>query len=304
MTPYAEPSRGRVGRAARPGRVEPIVAASRSVAQRLTNWRPPRGSLGIVALGQAGFALRCGRDLLLIDPFLSHRPERLLEPVVDPRQLSGVTAVLATHEHDDHLDLLTWAVLAQASPSARFVVPEPLLPIVTGAGVSGARTTGAWLGASISLGNARATPVPARHAVRIEDGYSLGDRRHGTPRFVGYVVELGGVRLYHAGDSLAHPVIVESVRALRPDIALLPINGRSPECERRGIVGNMSPDEAARLARDVGVAVAVPMHFDTIRGNLGRPDAFVRAMRRRHPTASVWVPAIGAGFVWPASARS
>ena len=84
----------------------------------------------------------------------------------------------------------------------------------------------------------------------------------------------------------------------------MPINGRDPEREGRGIVGNMSPDEAARTARDLSVALAIPMHFDTIRGNTGRPDAFVRAMRRHHPTASVWVPGSGAGLVWPAHAGS
>ena len=121
---------------------------------------------------------------------------------------------------------------------------------------------------------------------------------------MGYVVELGGVRLYHAGDTLRHARIVEAVAALRPDIALLPINGRSPERERRNIVGNMSPDQAARTARDLAVALAIPIHFDTIRGNTGRPDAFVRAMRRHHPAASVWVPGIGAGLVWPSPAGS
>ena len=84
----------------------------------------------------------------------------------------------------------------------------------------------------------------------------------------------------------------------------MPINGRDPEREGRDIVGNMSPEEAARTARDLAVALAIPMHFDAIRGNTGRPDAFVRAMRRHHPAASVWVPGSGAGMVWPGHAGS
>ncbi|HLO35568.1 MAG TPA: MBL fold metallo-hydrolase, partial [Candidatus Deferrimicrobium sp.] len=167
------------------------------------------------------------------------------------------------------------------------------------AGIPGERVSGARIGTPIQVGDVRATPVPARHAVRIQDGYSLGNQGHRAPRFVGYVVELDGVRLYHAGDTLSDKALIGAVAELRPDIALLPINGRDPDRERRGVVGNMSPDEAARMARDLSVALAVPMHFDTIRGNVGRPDAFVRAMRRRHPTASVWVPGTGAGFVWP-----
>jgi L-ascorbate metabolism protein UlaG (beta-lactamase superfamily) len=270
------------------------------LASRLSAWRAPRSSIGIVALGQAGFALISGSERLLIDPFLSSRPDRLADPVVDPRDLRGVTAVLATHEHEDHLDLPAWAVLAEASPAARFVVPAPLVPLVTGAGVPPDRVIGARVGAPVELGTARAIPVPARHAVRIEDGYSLGDLDRAAARFVGYVIELGGVRLYHGGDTLAHRAILDAVAPQRPEIALLPINGRDAERERRGIVGNLTPDEAARLARDLAVALAIPMHFDAIRGNEGRPDAFVRAMRRRHPTAAVWVPAAGAAVLWPA----
>ncbi len=280
------------------------VTSAVAFASHLAAWRPPRDSVGLVALGQAGFALRSGDDLVLIDPFLSRRPERLVEPMVDPRGLVGVTAVLATHEHGDHLDLPIWTIIADVSPAARFVVPAPLVPLVTGAGIPADRVSGARIDSPIDVGHVRATAVPARHAVSIEDGYSLGDQEQGTPRFVGYVVELDGVRLYHAGDTLADEILVRAVAELRPDIALLPINGRDPERERRGIVGNLSPDEAARLARDVGVALAIPMHFDTIRGNVGRPDAFVRAMRKHHPSASVWVPGTGAGFVWPAHRRS
>lgn len=270
----------------------------------LASWRPPHGTVGIVALGQAGFALRGDADLVLVDPFLSPRPDRVIEPPVDPGSLQGVRAVLATHEHEDHLDLPAWTVIADASPDAVFVVPAPLVPLVTAAGIGSDRVIGARIGLPIGAGGARATAVPARHAVSIEDGYSLGDGEAGGPRFVGYVVELEGVTLYHAGDSLADERIVQAVGEFRPDIALVPINGRDPEREGRGIVGNMSPDEAARTARDLAVTLAIPMHFDAIRGNTGRPDAFVRAMRRHHPTASVWVPGSGAGLVWPARAAS
>jgi L-ascorbate metabolism protein UlaG (beta-lactamase superfamily) len=70
------------------------------------------------------------------------------------------------------------------------------------------------------------------------------------------------------------------------------------------VVGNLTPDEEARMARDLSLTLAIPMHFDAIRGNEGRPDAFVRAMRRRHPTASVWVPGRGAALVWPSGSAS
>jgi L-ascorbate metabolism protein UlaG (beta-lactamase superfamily) len=264
---------------------------------RLAAWRPPAGSIGIVALGQAGIGLRGREDLILIDPFLSLRPDRITQPPVDPASLRGVTAVLATHEHVDHLDLGVWPAIADASPEARFVVAEPLAPLVTEAGIPSRRVLGVRPRRPIQLGSARITAVPARHGVHVEDAYSLGPGD--VPRWVGYVVELDGVRLYHAGDSLSDPVIVDAVRGHVPHVAFLPINGRDAEREARDIVGNMTPDEAALMARDLGVALAVPIHFNGIRGNEGSPDAFVAAVRRHHPSATVWVPSVGARSVWP-----
>ncbi len=146
-----------------------------TIGARLASWRPPRGAIGIVALGQAGFALRGDADLVLVDPFLSPRPDRLVGPILDPGSLHGVRAVLATHEHEDHLDLPAWTVIARASPDTLFVVPAPLVPMVTSADIPGDRVIGARIGVPIQLGAARATAVPARHAVSIEDGYTLGD---------------------------------------------------------------------------------------------------------------------------------
>ncbi|HET9614725.1 MAG TPA: MBL fold metallo-hydrolase [Candidatus Limnocylindrales bacterium] len=269
---------------------------------RLKAWRPPDGSVGIVALGQAGIALR-GRDaLVLIDPFLSPRPGRIRDAPVAAADLAGVTLVLATHEHADHLDLEAWPAIAAGSPDARFVVPAPLRSLVVESGIRPDRVVAARPGAAIEHAGVVVTPVPARHGVHVADGYSLGPP--GPPRWVGYVVELDGVVIYHAGDSLADPAIVDAVRPHEPQIAFLPINGRDREREARDIVGNMTPDEAAQVAREIAAHLAVPIHFDAIEGNEGRPEAFVAAMRRHHPTASVWVPALGAGLVWPAAGRS
>lgn len=264
---------------------------------RLAAWRPPTGSIGIVPLGQAGIALRGRDDLVLIDPFLSDHPARISEPPVQPGDLVGVTAVLATHEHLDHLDLPVWPPIADASPAARFVVAEPLTALVHEAGIPAERVVGVRPGTSVALGTVRVTAVPAKHGVHVEDAYSLGPAD--APRWVGYVVELDGVRIYHAGDSLSDPAIVEAVRPLSPHVAFLPINGRDAEREARDIVGNMTTEEAARLARDLDVDLAVPIHFNGIRGNEGSPTAFIDAMRRHHPRAAVWVPTVAATFLWP-----
>jgi len=59
------------------------------------------------------------------------------------------------------------------------------------------------------------------------------------------------------------------------------INGRDPERESRGIVGNMDAAEAAELALDVGASRLVPYHWDGFRGNTVPPGTVVDAAAGR-----------------------
>src|SRR5439155_782589 len=82
-----------------------------------------------------------------------------------------------------------------------------------------ARVVAASPDAEIVLGEARVTPVPASHGVHVADAYSFG-LVPGEHRYLGYVVELGGVRVYHAGDTIRYDRMAERLRALAVDVAL------------------------------------------------------------------------------------
>jgi L-ascorbate metabolism protein UlaG (beta-lactamase superfamily) len=111
------------------------------------------------------------------------------------------------------------------------------------------------------------------------------------------VVSAGGVRVYHAGDTILFDGLVERLRELRIDLALVPINGRDDEREAQGIVGNMDAHEAARLASDIDADAVVPIHWDMFAGNPGDPAAFVAAAR-----TTVIVPLHVRPFVYTAPA--
>ena len=52
----------------------------------------------------------------------------------------------------------------------------------------------------------RIEPVPACHGVEVADAYNFGEQlSDGLVRYLGYVCELGGVRVYHAGDCIPYP---------------------------------------------------------------------------------------------------
>ena len=68
-------------------------------------------------LGQAGFLLSWHSNNLLIDPWFAPHRDRLAPPPSLEDLPTDITALLATHEHGDHLDLATAADACQPIPS-------------------------------------------------------------------------------------------------------------------------------------------------------------------------------------------
>ena len=132
----------------------------------------------------------------------------------------------------------------------------------------------------------------------MDDAYGFGDTlSDGLIRFVGFVVDLGGVRIYHAGDTIHFDGMEATLEPLGIDVALLPINGRDAEREGRGIVGNLDHREAAWLGSPIGAGVLIPMHYDLFARNLGFPGALVETVGREFPEVPVVIPARDRPFV-------
>lgn len=254
---------------------------------------PPAATGGVTLtwLGQAGFALQGDGATVLVDPFLSQRGDRRIPPPLDPRQLSDVDLLLCTHEHWDHFDAPTVAAVAQASPQARIVVPAPVTAQVLAAGVPAQRVVGAVAHEALTDLPVRITPVPACHGVEVADAYNFGkDKSDGQVRYLGYVLDFAGTRIYHAGDTLWWPGQEDVLRDLAVNVALLPINGRDRRREADNIVGNMDHREAALLAAAAQVDLLVPMHWDMFTGNQGFPDQLVAIVDRLGLDVTTLIP--------------
>ncbi len=266
--------------------------------QRLTNVDLRDGEAALSWFGQASFAARGGGVTVLFDPFLSPYTGRLHDSPLAPEEAVGIDVVLCSHEHVDHLDVPSIGAIASASPGATFVVPSPIVDMVTEAGVPADRVIGIQPGDPIDVGGLTVRAVPACHGVTMDDAYGFGDTlSDGLIRFVGFVVDLGDVRIYHAGDTIHFDGMEETLAPLGIDVALLPINGRDAEREGRGIVGNLDHREAAWLGSAIGAGVVVPMHYDLFARNLGFPGALVETVGREFPDVPVLVPARDRPFV-------
>jgi len=261
-------------------------------------------SLELWWLGQSGFRLRdpAGGPTVFVDPFLTPSDRRSWQAPAGPEALALADLVLATHEHTDHLDRPSLRTAA-ATPGSRFslVVPAPLVDnVVQDLGLPPERVIGAQPGTTLDHHGARVHVVPARHGVNVADSYNFGEQLSaGLVRYLGYVVELGGVRAYHAGDCIPYAGQVETLAALQPQLALLPINGRDWfREEERNLVGNMDPREAARLAADIGAQVLVPMHWELFDHNRGFPRDLVAYTAERYPELSVLIFGRGARLTY------
>ena len=262
---------------------------------------PARGQVALWWLGQSGFGLRGSAATLLVDPFLADYPGRLVPPPFRPEQVRGLDAVAVTHDHVDHLDDESLPGLAEASPDARFVVPEPVVERVTNLGILRERVVGAQPDRPLELDGMTIHPVPACHGDEPADAYGFGlESSDGLYRYLGYVFDLGGVRVYHGGDTIPYEGMEERLRGLQVDVALLPINGRDAEREAQGIVGNLDEEEAARLAAAIGADVLVPMHYDMFATNLGSPGRLVESAARDCPDLAVVVLSRARPFLYTA----
>lgn len=171
------------------------------------------------------------------------------------------------------------------------VAPEPIVPQVTDLGIAAERVIAAQPERPVELGGVTVHPVPACHGVDVADAYSFGrELSGGRYRYLGYVVEAGGVRVYHAGDTVIYEGMEDWLRRHPPDVALLPINGRDHHRESQNIVGNMDHREAAELAAAVGVGLLVPMHYEMFAINLGFPAHLVDIVQRHYPELAVMLP--------------
>jgi L-ascorbate metabolism protein UlaG (beta-lactamase superfamily) len=228
----------------------------------------PSGSIAIWWLGQSGFLVNASGTWLCFDPYLSDsltrkyastdKPHIRMKPIViDPKRLTFVDVATSTHNHTDHLDAET----LHAMKPREFVIPEANRDFVTDRlKCDRSWPIGLGLGESTTLGPLEFHAVPAKHEEL-------------TPEYLGYIVKVDGVTIYHSGDTLLYDTMVETLKPFSIDIAFLPINGRAPE---RRVAGNLNAKEAVWLGKEIEAKLVIPCHYDMFTFNTADPADFVR----------------------------
>jgi L-ascorbate metabolism protein UlaG (beta-lactamase superfamily) len=250
------------------GQIARLVRESHAQPLRGHPRQPPTVSAGQTAItfvGHSSFLVQMAGNAVLIDPVFATRLillRRQRRAGVVVRDLPGISAVLLTHAHMDHLNLPSLrAVLREmrrrSLPAPVAVVPNGVADLVNKLGFARVVELRWWQ--SAALGDLTVTATPAQHwGARL-----FNDTHRG---FGGYVLAAPRApTLYHSGDTAYFHGFHEIGRRLRPQIALLPIGAYFPDSYR---AVHTSPEEALQAFTDVGTETMVPMHYNTFR--LGR----------------------------------
>jgi L-ascorbate metabolism protein UlaG (beta-lactamase superfamily) len=191
-------------------------------------------------LGHAGFRMRVGRKIVYIDPY---------------RAGGGPEAdvVLITHDHFDHFSPAD--IERVSGETTRVIAPATVTERFDG------RATRVEPGETVDLPGLYVTAVAAYNTNKVDsEGRPFHPRESAG---VGYVVNFGGRRFYHSGDT---DVIPEMDQAAGVDVAMLPVSGTYV----------MTAVEAAEAARRIEPGLAVPMHWGTVIGSREDAEEFAR----------------------------
>ena len=201
---------------------------------------------------------------------------RRFQPPLAPLDVCNADLFFGSHYHYDHIDPMVVKAVASSSPACRFVVPRAAVETMAAFGLPLDRVLAPEVDEPQMVTGVRFVSIPAAHE---QLDY---DPEYGYP-YRGYVVTLGGVTIYHAGDCVPYDGLVERLVALDVDIALLPINGRDYFRLNRGFTGNFNYREAAELAAAAGIRLLIPMHFGMHLANTERPGYLVDYLAEHFP---------------------
>lgn len=198
----------------------------------------------IESLGHSGFLVEHRGLTLLFDPWIEGNP---VCPCQDTAGIAKADYIFISHDHDDHGFAEGVAIAKRLG--ARLVAINELAHLAAEQGVTA--TLRGNLGGSITTTDLTVKFVRAYHSCAI-----------GAP--CGFVVDLGDLVLYHAGDTdFFSDMAFLYTKAI--DVAFLPM----------GSCFTMGPQEAAWAVAKIQPRIVIPMHYNTFPPIKQDPKLFI-----------------------------
>ncbi len=211
-------------------------------------------------IGHSAFQITNEDNALLIDPMVKQNKKYNWknEPIRD---------ILLTHAHSDHLgDAIEIAKDLDITITA---VPE----LASYCRENGAKAKSVSLGSWLKYSWGRAVFLPAFHSSSLPDG-----RYGGCPASI--FLEIGGARIYHAGDTCLSSEMKTVKELYSPQVAMLPIGGNY----------TMDVEHAAMATKWLGVKTVIPMHYGTFPEIQADVERFIKLVNMDNTTVGVLNP--------------
>jgi L-ascorbate 6-phosphate lactonase len=233
------------------------------------------------------------------------QPNLRLSPfVIDPFAIRKIDAVVATHTHNDHVDInVAAAVLRNCEAKVPFVGPRSCAEVWKKWGVPEARIVTVRPGDTVAIGDVElvalesfdrtmALTLPAEQCAQGRMPADLDDLA------VNYLVRTPGGNLYHSGDSHYSNGYARHGNEHRIDVALGSY-GENP----RGITDKMTASDILRMAEALDTRVIIPFHHDIWTNFLADPMEIVVLWKMRKNRLKYrfkpYVWQVGGKFVYP-----
>jgi L-ascorbate metabolism protein UlaG (beta-lactamase superfamily) len=225
---------------------------------------PPASGLRATWLGHSTVLVEIDGARILMDPVWARRaspsslvgPKRFHEPPLALDDLPPLDAILASHDHYDHLDRGVVRALARnaAQSRARFVVPLGVGAHLERWGVAPERITELDWSESTTVGPLKVTATPARHF----SGRGLTDRNHTL--WASWSIAGPRHRVFHSGDTGPFAGFTDIGSVHGPfDLTLIKIGAYGetwPDI-------HLTPEQAVAAHAQVRGQLLLPIHWGT-----------------------------------------
>ncbi len=231
--------------------------------EKISETNVSRGEIALFYLAQAGFIIKTsGNKIIVIDAYLTDAAEklfgfkRMIPKIIKPEEINA-DLYISTHSHVDHLDTDALPVISKNRNTffvgsrdcedyyKKYHIPEEKYHIL------------------------RLNEVWSREGIVLRAVYA--DHGDLAPHAVGILIDIDGIKVYHAGDTSFCPEEIGNSLHSEIDILIVPINGK---------FGNLNASEACKLARIVNPKVIIASHFwmfleHMSEGGAGDPQKFI-----------------------------
>ncbi len=186
-------------------------------------------------LGHASFLFESNGRNIYVDPYKLDKPVKKAD------------LIFITHPHFDHLSPEDIKLIA--ANQTKIFVPKDSVSKITHANITGVEPNKVYEEAGIKI-----STIPAYNTAK--ERLAMHPKEN---KWVGYVLDMDGKRVYHAGDTDEVP----EMKGIRVDLALLPMGGTY----------TMTTNEMIDAAKKIKAKHVAPIHYKMLLGKEGSAAA-------------------------------